>query len=75
MRGAMPPLPNTPLCSGAQLKRRDNLTITFYLYEQEATTLAVRTCEAGEVGVALMPLNIRFSNFAWKRIFEKYVTF
>jgi hypothetical protein len=29
MRGAIPPLPNTPSCRGAQLKHRDNFTFTF----------------------------------------------
>jgi hypothetical protein len=32
MRGAIPPLPTTLAWRGAQLKHRDNLTITFYLY-------------------------------------------
>jgi hypothetical protein len=29
MRGALPPLPNTPSWRGAQLKYRDNFTVTF----------------------------------------------
>jgi hypothetical protein len=32
MRGAIPPLPNTPSWCGAQLKHRDNFTFTFALY-------------------------------------------
>jgi hypothetical protein len=32
MRGAIPPLPNTPSWRGAQLKHRDNFTFTFYTY-------------------------------------------
>jgi hypothetical protein len=28
MSGAIPPLPNTPSCRGAQLKHRDNFTFT-----------------------------------------------
>jgi len=30
MSGAIPPLPNTPPWSGAQLKHRDNFTFTFH---------------------------------------------
>jgi len=30
MSGAVPPLPNTPLWRGAQLKHRDNFAFTFY---------------------------------------------
>jgi hypothetical protein len=36
MRGAIPPLPNTPSWRGAQLKHRDKLTFTFYIKLQEA---------------------------------------
>jgi hypothetical protein len=30
MRGAVPPLPNTPSWHGAHLKHRDNFTFTLY---------------------------------------------
>jgi len=32
MSGAILPLPNTPSCSGAWLKHRDNFTFTFIFY-------------------------------------------
>jgi hypothetical protein len=32
MRGAIPPLPNTPSWGGARLKRTDNSTFYLYLY-------------------------------------------
>jgi hypothetical protein len=32
MHGTIPPLPNTPAWRGAELKHRDNFTITFLLY-------------------------------------------
>jgi hypothetical protein len=33
MRGAIPPLPNTPSWRGVQLKHRDNFTFTFKVSE------------------------------------------
>jgi hypothetical protein len=42
MRGAIPPLPNTPPRHGAQLKHRDNLTFTIILYcYMQCSTFAV----------------------------------
>jgi len=42
MGGAIPPLPNTAPCSGAQLKHRDNFTFTDVVPTLDATYSQIR---------------------------------
>jgi hypothetical protein len=42
MIGAIPPLPNTPLWRGAQLKHRDNFTSTIMIQRRKYLIISVQ---------------------------------
>jgi hypothetical protein len=71
MSGAIPSLPHTPSCRGAQLKHRDNFTFTFIIYDSEAHPasypMGTRGSSPGvkRPGRGAIPPFPRYASMAW----------